>query len=95
MTNKNPPFACLSNPSSYKQKVETTKKTTWPVFGYSFIDNITFSLVQISSQDLKKTLNDNNELPRINREKLTITLKTLLGIFNIFYFTNKYSSCIA
>lgn len=33
----NPPSVCQSNPSSYKQKVETTKKTTWPGFYFWII----------------------------------------------------------
>lgn len=40
-------------------------------------------------------MDHNIELPKVNREKLTITLKILLVIFNVFYFTEKYSSCIA
>lgn len=40
-------------------------------------------------------MNDNKELPKINREKLTITSKILLVIFNELKFTDKYSSFIA
>lgn len=50
----------------------------------------------LKKKEKKKTAtNDNKKLPKINREKLTITLKILLVIFNVFYFTDKLSSCIA
>lgn len=50
---------------------------------------------RLKKKKKKTATNDNKKLPKINREKLTITLKILLVIFNVFYFTDKFSSCIA
>lgn len=43
---------------------------------------------------IKKATN-NKKLPKINREKITITLKIFLVIFNVFYITKTCSSCTA
>lgn len=45
-----------------------------------------FQFVQIVHRIKKQTTNDNKELPKINREKITISSKIL--IFNVYYFTN-------
>ena len=53
-----------------------------------------FPFIQIFSQNLKKEKHFffKKAFPKINRENLTVTLKILLVILNVLYFTNKYSS---